>query len=505
MPVGLLPALVKNMDYQYIHNWNSKLQVNGICFDSRKIKPGYIFVAIKGKQLDGHDYIKEALRKGAAVVVAETPPLNECSATWIRVFDSQLALAQLTANFHGHPCKELILVGITGSCGKTTTSTLLQNIYEAADKNTGLIGTVNNSCRGDSWPASMTTPDALETQNLLRMMVDSGVTHASMEVSSHSLAQKRVDGIQFDGTIFTNISPNHLDFHQNLENYVQSKKRLAFLAKERGFILANADDPFFKNLKPGNNVALYFYGKHPSCDFYISNDNVRKDGSFFRLTVQNPEVLEYCCSDKHYHFYVPILGRHNIYNAAAAASASLLTKIPENYLYSGLASFRGVERRLQIYQLDGFNIVDDKAMTPGGINAVFQTLQELSFSRMIVVYALRGSRGTQVNEDNGRTLAQWIKQLKINYFFSTSSVSHVSQDNEVLPEEEKAFFRGARSAGRSPLHFKELPEAISQALKVAAPGSALLILGSKGMDEGVRVLQEQLEKAPVNVSLAGAS
>ncbi len=484
--------LVKDLNYRYLYNVN-KVQVKGISFDSRQVQPGHLFVALKGQQQDGHRYVQEALAKGAAAVIAEKEPPAQCQATWIQVSDSRLALAQLAAAFYGHPSRELQLTGVTGTSGKTTTTSLLQEIYKKAGLNAGLIGTVHIHCNHQSWRAEMTTPDGLEVQRLLRLMVDSGVTHAAMEVSSHSLAQKRVDSLHFDGSIFTNISPNHLDFHQDLEEYADTKKRLASLVQDRGFILVNGDERFFRDLHEYARAPLFSFGEHPSSDFTIRNIFLEKQGGIFGLKLQNKKLLEKISSGKDYfRFGVPLLGKHNIYNAAGAAAAALLTGISEESIFSGLASFRGVERRMQLYQLGDVYIIDDTAMNPGSINAVFNTLKDLGFSRLVLVYAIRGKRGTAVNEDNGRTLAGWAKTLPVHDFITTCSSGHVDEQNRVLPEEEEAFFRGALFAGLSPRHFTELPEALAQAVKSISPGATILLLGAQGMDAGLNILKEQL-------------
>jgi len=443
------------------------------------------------------------LNKGALAVLAEKEPAAGCSVTWIQVPDSRLALAQLSTCFFQHPSRELLLTGVTGTCGKTTISSLINHIYYTADLNSGLIGTVQIQNGSQSWAANMTTPDALELQKMLRLMVNSGVTHAAMEVSSHGLAQKRVNGTNFRGCIFTNISPNHLDFHQDVEEYAQTKKRLASLVETGGFILANGDDPFFRTLKKPYENTLFFFGEDPSCDFHIHSISSGLQGSSFKVSLPIIKQLENITSQKDsLHLHIPLLGRHNVYNAAAAAAAALLINIQEENIIKGLASFRGVERRMQLYRFHDLYVIDDTAMSPGSIDAVFNTLEELPFSDLVIVNAIRGSRGTRVNEDNGRFLARWSKNLKVRQFFSTSSISHVDERNKVLPEEEEAFFQGTHSLGVSPKHFGELPEAITQALKVVKPGTTLLLLGAQGMNAGLATVQEQLEKQQILVALS---
>ncbi len=491
--------------------------ISAICSDSRQVEPGSLFVAVRGENHDGHRYISEVLKKGAAAIIAEEDPAqaqaqtraglvdvavgestpDRTAAAWMQVPDSRLALAQVAARFYRHPSRHLSLVGITGTSGKTTTSCMLHHIYESAGLTSGLIGTVQVHCNRQSWPSKMTTPDALELQRVLRLMVDSSVSHAAMEVSSHGLSQKRVDEITFRGAVFTNISPNHLDFHQTLKAYADAKGRLASLVDEDGFILVNGDDPYFRNLPPGQaNTRPISLGTHRDCHLLIQQISLGKTGGSFYLSLNHPSAfgagLTHSISG--HVFKTPQLGRHNIFNAAAAAVSALFTGVSEEQVTRGLATFPGVERRLNSHKLGHFHVIDDTAMSPGSIHAVFHTLQEISFTRspIIVVYALRGNRGTQVNEDNGRALGGWIKSLGITHFITTNSTECVDEQNRVLPEEENAFLQGARITEVSPTHFETLNDALEQAVHVAAPGAGtlLLLLGAQGMDDGWKMLQD---------------
>ncbi len=498
MPAFVLSNLLSKIDYNQVFNYYEDIHINGISFDSRRVKNNSIFIAIRGEKHDGSEYIDEALENGAAAVIAEKTPEPGSSVPWIHVPDSKLALAQAAAEFYGFPSRDMLLMGVTGTSGKTTVTSMLEKIYETAGFSSGLIGTVNVKYKDQGWPAALTTPDALELQRILRLMVDSGVTHAAMEVSSHSLDQKRVDGINFKGAIFTNISSDHLNYHQELNNYVMTKKRLSTLVEKRGFVLSNGEDPFFKDITAPQGVPLFIYGTDPSHDFYISKiTSLGQKGSEFELKIQNEELLgKLYPSRARYQFRLCLLGRHNVFNAAAAAAAALITGIPSSIIFQGLADFGGVERRMQLYELGPLRVIDDKAMNPGGIDALFQTMEELDIlnSPIIVVYAIRGGRGHRVNEDNGRTLSRWLKLFNIKEFISTSSTGNVEKKDEVQLEEEEAFFRGTGSIGLLPVHFKELPEALNRALKAAEPGAVLLLLGSKGMDEGLNILKKKLKE-----------
>lgn len=496
MPELDATTLLEGLKAPNFFKGKQNLPVCGISCDSRQVIPGDLFIAVKGEEHDGHQYITEALERKAAAIVAEHPPAGTPPVNWIQVPDTRLALARIAATFYHHPACELFVVGVTGTCGKTTTTSMLQEIYKTAGFNTGLIGTVHVNCNGEHWPARLTTPDALEVQRLLRLMVDSKINHAVMEVSSHGLAQKRVDSIKFNGAIFTNISPNHLDFHQTLGAYAAAKWRLASLVAAGGFVLANGDDPYFGKMAAPPTATHLFWGSQQSCHFRIHNIVLGKGGSFFGLNVKKDVLMQHCSDleKNDFFFHIPLPGKHNVYNAAAAIAAALLSGVNDGQIRQALKSFKGVERRLQFYQCGDLQVMDDTAMSPGSIDAVFRTLQELAFNGedLIIVYAIRGHRGTEVNEDNGRTLARWVKKMRVRCFFSTSSINHVDEQNEVLPEEKEAFDRGVWEGGAAVRHYDELEEALAEAVNAAIPEvSTILLLGAQGMDEGLLMLQKQ--------------
>ncbi|MDO9534442.1 MAG: UDP-N-acetylmuramyl-tripeptide synthetase [Bacillota bacterium] len=486
-----LQDITAGLKYSSLYHWKN-ISVSGIGYNSGQIKPGNVFVAVKGLKHDGHRFIPEALGRGATVIVAEEKPYLPSPAIWIHVPDSRLALSLMAANFYGQPSQHFSLIGVTGTCGKTTTTSMLREIYETAGLISGMIGTVEVHCARQTWLSRLTTPDSLELQRYLHLMVESGVSHAAMEVSSHGLALKRVDGITFQGAIFTNISPNHLDFHKNIEDYAATKGRLASLVKPEGFLLINKDDGYLQKLSFSTKSKCFYFGTLPSCDFMIQDTILGEQGSSFLLKVRNRELMESLTLEETYPLRIPLPGMHNVSNAAAAAAGALLSGLRKESVADGLASFRGVERRMQIHNLAGLQVIDDTAMNSGSIDAVFNAIRSLSPNKLVLVYAIRGRRGVKVNEDNGKALGKWVKDLQIKYFFSTSSISHVDERNQVLPEEEDAFFSGVISSGLYPCHYPELKDALAQALEVAAPGSALILLGAQGMDAGVKILQEQL-------------
>lgn len=217
--------------------------VSGICFDSRKVKANYLFVALKGTLSDGHEYIPKAIESGASVVVCEKlqNTINE-KVTYVTVKDSAQALGIIASNFFGNPSEKLKLTGVTGTNGKTTTVTLLYKLFSALGYNVGMISTVENRIIDDPVPSTHTTPDPIQLNGLLKTMIDKGCSHAFMEVSSHAVDQERIAGVRFAGAVFTNITHDHLDYHKTFENYIKSKKKYFDELPSDAFALVNVDD-----------------------------------------------------------------------------------------------------------------------------------------------------------------------------------------------------------------------------------------------------------------------
>lgn len=218
---------------------DSNREIEGLAYDSREVKPGYLFVALRGSTQDGHDFVKEAIRNGAVAVVLESAGGGkgiDTAVTVVRVPDSRVALSKLAVEFYGHPYRDMNLIGITGTNGKTTTSYLLESILLAAGARPGVIGTINDRLPGKTWEANVTTPESLELMQRLRDMAEAGVTHVVMEISSHALDQGRVEDCPFQAAVFTNISRDHLDYHKSIEAYFEAKSRLFLDSGKRGLV-----------------------------------------------------------------------------------------------------------------------------------------------------------------------------------------------------------------------------------------------------------------------------
>ncbi|HBD07496.1 MAG TPA: UDP-N-acetylmuramoyl-L-alanyl-D-glutamate--2,6-diaminopimelate ligase [Syntrophobacteraceae bacterium] len=369
---------------------DEELSILGLSYDSRRVSPGSAFVAIRGAAFDGHQFIQQALAKGAVAIVAEQPPPPATAATWIEVRDSRVALAKLAANFYRQPTQSLQVIGITGTNGKTTTSLLLEGILREGGHRVGVIGTLAYRWGEHCQTAPMTTPESLDLQQLLHSMRQDQVTHAVMEVSSHALALGRVEGCRFRAAVFTNLSQDHLDFHGNLDDYFAAKALLFFhhLRHAHGdtppVAVINLDDPCGADLLENTHGEPWSYSiQQLNARVGVKRVEFAADGIRADLvTPAGPLELR-----------SPLLGRLNLYNLLAAATAALALGVPGGQIVSGLAAVASVDGRLQRVPTGrGFEVVVDYAHTPDALEKSLQCLRELTRGRLLVVFGCGGDR-----------------------------------------------------------------------------------------------------------------
>jgi len=368
-------------------------EVSSLCYNSKNCHENSLFVAISGLKSDGHDYIPEAIARGARFIVHEKEfswgqILNlSPTVTAIKVADSRRALGMLAKNFYRHPSSHLLLIGVTGTNGKTTVTYLLEAIFRAAGFSVGVLGTVNYRFKGKVLAASNTTPESFEMQRILREMVNDGVTHAVVEVSSHAVDLKRADDCAFDLGIFTNLSPEHLDYHKTMENYFQAKKRffeevLPAGGKEHRMIV-NIDDPWGQRLLKEVAMASLTFGMENECDVTVEEFNLSLEG--IKATIRTDEAVFTVSS--------PLLGRFNLYNILAATAGAVSLHIPERCIRSGIESFKNVPGRLEAIGKSGQpRVFVDYAHTSDALKKVLENLSELKKGKIITVFGCGGDR-----------------------------------------------------------------------------------------------------------------
>jgi len=364
--------------------------VSGVAYDSRRVNPGELFVAVHGLRQDGRRYVEDALARGAAAVVVEGPdPLEGRATGRVLVPSSREALARLADAYFGHPSAKLAVIGITGTNGKTTTCYLVDALLTASGRRTGLIGTVQYRVGAEVIPAGQTTPEAVELQSLLSRMVHAGVTAVAMEVSSHALALSRVDGVDFDIAVFTNLTQDHLDFHGTMDAYREAKRGLFVLlatgTKPRRAAVVNADDPSGISMVAGLPLPTITYGMRARADVRPARWTSGADG--IRMSVRTPAG--------HLDIDSSLVGEHNVMNLLAAVGVGVALGIAPGVIGRALGSVGSVPGRFERVEAgQPFLVIVDYAHTPDALERTLETAQKLRGpgGRLGVVFGCGGDR-----------------------------------------------------------------------------------------------------------------
>lgn len=340
------------------------ISLKGIAFDSRKVKEGFLFVAVKGTQSDGHEFIKAAIQKGATAIVCEKlPETLSTNITYVTVKDSAKALGTIAANFYGNPSAKLKLVGVTGTNGKTTVVTLLYKLFTSMGYSTGLLSTVENRVNDEIIVATHTTPDPIQINELLVKMLEVGCTHCFMEVSSHAVVQGRVEGLTFTGGVFTNISHDHLDYHRTFESYIRAKKGFFDELSSDAFALVNLDDKRGMVMLQNTKASKRTYALKKMADFKAKVITNSLEG--LELEIENRNV------------WFKLIGDFNAYNLLSVyATAVLLGEDPESVLMR-LSALTGAAGRFELI-LPGskFTAIVDYSHTPDALKNVLETITQ---------------------------------------------------------------------------------------------------------------------------------
>ncbi len=363
--------------------------IDSVHYDSRTVTPGGLFVAIQGHRWDGYTYIEEAIENGAVAVLTEKEWSGRPSISVAQVENARLALAAVSSAFYGDPCRELCMIGITGTNGKTTTAYLMESILNAAGLEVGVIGTINYRFGGQSFTSPVTTPESLDLMRLLRKMADSGVTHVVLEVSSHALDLHRVAFCEFDVGVFTNLSREHLDYHHDMETYWQCKRELCVgrlgVGSKRGRATAvtNWDDLKGKELYGEVSVPCLRTGLSDDCEIRAQDINLTKDAASGRVRTPEGE----------FDFTSSLVGKHNVYNILSATGVAIALGLPLDTIQKGIMDLRGVPGRLECVTNDlGLSVFVDYAHTPDALENVLSVLRGLTSGRMITIFGCGGDR-----------------------------------------------------------------------------------------------------------------
>jgi UDP-N-acetylmuramoyl-L-alanyl-D-glutamate--2,6-diaminopimelate ligase len=433
--------------------------------DSRNVRPGSCFVAVRGAGSDGHEFLEAAAKAGALAMVVERDPPAPWNARCIRVADTRIVLAKLAAAFYGldrqgrpiHP-----LVGVTGTNGKTTVAWLIRSIYHAAGRSAVMLGTVEYDLAGQRRPAGLTTPGAVELCRLLAEARDAGATHAVMEVSSHALDQGRCAGLAFDAAVFTNLTGDHLDYHRSMESYAAAKRRLFESLSADGVAVVNTEDSWTPQMVRGTRARVVGYGfSSETADVIARIQQLRADGSCWVITGPDFEL----------NITNALVGRHNVLNAVAAAATAWALGFPPKVIREGIESVRGVPGRLQRVEPPGhlFTVLVDYAHTDDALRNVLDAVRGLTPGRLICVFGCGGDR------DRGkRPRMAAVAAVKADVVFVTSDNPRTEQPMAIINDILPGF--GPKPSCRIEVE-PDRRSAIQMAIADARPGDTVLIAG----------------------------
>ncbi len=438
--------------------------ITGVAYDSRTVEPGAVFVALKGLHADGTSFVRQALDRGAAAIVSEQPPPADVRVPWAVVQDARLALAYMAEAFFGHPSAEMRVVGITGTNGKTTTAHLLSSIFEAAAVRCGVLGTVVYKIGDELREATRTTPEAPDVQRLLREMVDRGCLACAMEVSSHALALRRVDGTNFAAAVFTNLTRDHLDFHEDMEQYFQAKRRLfEMLPRDRPSLL-NVDDPRGRSLAGIAGRPVTFAIDRPAD---ITPGPLSFSLSGLTFDVRTPRGT--------LHLRSKLVGRPNVCNILAAVATGVALDVPFNAIEQGVSALAGVPGRFQIVSsvTDGVTVVIDYAHTDDALRNLLETARPLARGRLITVFGCGGDR-----DRTKRPLMGAVAGRLSDLIIVTSDNPRSEDPDRIIEEIQRGITPDTRrDGGQRLLSVADRREAIEKAIELAKPDDVVVVAG----------------------------
>lgn len=450
---------VKNYDLN-----DSNLNIEGICFDSRQVKDNYLFVAQKGEQTDGHLYIGTAIQNGAKVIVLEQAQYvkDNDGIVYLIVKDSSLALAQIACNYFDNPSEELTLVGITGTNGKTTTVTLLYELFSLLGYKCGKISTIENIIGTEVTQAQRTTPDSITLNSLLRQMSDAGCRYVFMEVSSHAIVQNRVAGLKFALGIFSNITLDHLDYHKTFANYIKAKKKFFDDLSKEAFALTNIDDKNGEVMLQNTKAKRYTYSLESArSDFRAKILESTFEG--LDMIIDNQEVC------------IPMVGKFNAYNILAVYSAARLLGFEKTEILRNISSLKAAKGRFEIYKLKNSSYaIIDYAHTPDALENVLTTINNCKESlsqRVITVVGCGGNR-----DKSKRPLMAQIAQRLSQIVILTSDNPRYENPDEII-NDMKAGIKDDNDSLAKVLTVVDRHEAIKIACTMAKDKDIILIAG----------------------------
>ena len=433
-------------------------EIDNITFDSRKVGKGIVFVAQKGVHVDGHNYIGMAVENGADVIICQDLPVEQPKGViFVQVDNSDVALGKAAGNFYNNPSHKLQLVGITGTNGKTTTVTLLHRMMREMGVHAGLISTIVNRIDDDEVPATHTTPDAVELNRLLAMMVERGCEYCFMEVSSHSIVQNRISGLLFAGAIFSNITHDHLDFHKTMANYISAKKQLFDILNENAFALTNIDDKNGSVMVQNCKARVKTYSLQTVADFRCKIIESSIHG-------QQLELNGKC-------FWTPLVGRFNAYNITAIIATAVLCGFDINDVLRIASKLQAAPGRFQYLHGKDITAIVDYAHTPDALQNVIDTINEVREKKqnLIVVVGCGGDRDPLKRPIMARIAAEGC-----NHLILTSDNPRTENPDTILDQMEAGLSAEERV---KTVRISDRRQAIKTAVMMSHASDIILIAG----------------------------
>lgn len=437
----------------------TNVAVSSVTFDSRKIKKDCLFVAVRGTSVDGHKFIEQAIEGGALAIVCEELPENRHeNITYVRVKDSHYALGIIASNFYDNPSQKLKLVGVTGTNGKTTTVTLLYNLFKSLGYTVGLLSTVRNKIQNEEVPATHTTPDAIALNELLSKMVEKGCQYAFMEVSSHAVVQHRVSGITFAGGVFTNITHDHLDYHKTFDEYIKAKKMFFDHLPEEAFALTNKDDANGKVMLQNTKANKVTYAIKSPADHKCRIIENHLNGLL--LNIDGKEV------------WVKLIGSFNAYNVLAVYTTALLLKQDPVNILTALSTLNAPEGRFQYLKSEnGIIGIVDYAHTPDALKNVLETIKGIRTGneQVITLVGCGGDRDAAKRPVMAKIACQYSNKIIL-----TSDNPRSEDPEEILNQMQKGIDPVDM---KKTLRISDRREAIKTACSLAKQGDIILVAG----------------------------
>lgn len=437
---------------------NCDIEIGDIAFDSRKVRKGSLFIAQRGVHTDGHQYIGIAVNNGASAIVCEQMPKEQANGVcYIQVEDSSKTLGLVADNFYQHPSRQLHLVGITGTNGKTTTVTLLHRMFRMAGFHAGLLSTIVNKIDEEEYPTQHTTPDALETNQMLRKMVDAGCQYCFMEVSSHAVVQGRIAGLSFAGAIFSNLTHDHLDYHKTMAGYIAAKKGFFDNLSKEAFALVNIDDRNGMVMVQNCAATVKTYSLQRMADFHCKIIEDTFQG--LCLQINGKEV------------WTRLVGRFNAYNLTAIYATAILCGLAEDETLRMLSQLEAAEGRFEYVSGRGITAIVDYAHTPDALQNVLQTINSIrqKRQRLITVVGCGGDRDKTKRPEMAQIAAQQSDKLIL-----TSDNPRTEDPEQILNDMEAGLNADAKW---STLRITDRRQAIRTACMIAEEGDIILVAG----------------------------